>query len=109
MIETPGPERIAALRPIVDGLESDAFESVREQFVKRMFLATDDGARRARIIEEMSRCPQDIAAACGRALVDWDGEAAAMALKVPALAIFASGLANEARRLRALNPFSRAQ
>lgn len=103
MIEMPPPRIIAALPAVLDGLESDAFESVREQFVNRMFLATDDSARRVRIIQDMSKCPQDVAVPCLRGVVDWDSEAAAKALKVPALAIY-QGAANDALRLRELNP-----
>jgi pimeloyl-ACP methyl ester carboxylesterase len=100
----PTPEGAAGLRALVEGLHSDAFEAVRDQFIGGMFLETDDADQKSRIIKQMSACPQEIAAALGTGVVEWDSEAAARALRVPALHISATGNTNDARTLQALNP-----
>ncbi|HML00715.1 MAG TPA: alpha/beta hydrolase [Acidimicrobiales bacterium] len=98
------PELTASLHALVEGLHSDAFEVVRDQFIAALFLDTDDRERREKIIKQMSSCPQEISAALLTGFVEWDGRIAARALTVPALHISATGDADDTKTLQALNP-----
>jgi pimeloyl-ACP methyl ester carboxylesterase len=67
--------------------QSGAAEARRSVIEGMMFLPSDDPAVKARVVEDMLRPPDHVAAACMEALADWDFDAAWAAVAVPVLAI----------------------
>ena len=99
------PELTTVLADLVDAIRTPDHVSARRQFIDGfLFIDTDDPERRAKIVDAMAAAPQHVAAACMKAIGDWDGERAARDCKVPALHIGATNPSNDATVLRGLNP-----
>jgi pimeloyl-ACP methyl ester carboxylesterase len=75
-----------AIAPVIDGVKTPNYRQVSRDFVANaLFIPSDDPALKARVVEGMSSAPQHVmASAC-------DTEAAAAAVKVPALLLNSDG------------------
>jgi pimeloyl-ACP methyl ester carboxylesterase len=91
---------------LVDGIKGPDHLDVRRKMIDAMmFVETTDPVLRARLSAHMLSAPQHVAAsAIEQFLISWDGEAAARALKVPALHISAEQPLDDPAALRAANP-----
>ncbi|MFI5394782.1 MAG: alpha/beta fold hydrolase [Candidatus Binatia bacterium] len=91
--------------PFVAALRTPAYQEAQRQFIEQMlFLPTDDPARKARIVEVMSRAPQHVMASAFENIVRFDQAGPAAACKVPWLALFATHVFTDMPRLRAVCP-----
>jgi pimeloyl-ACP methyl ester carboxylesterase len=99
------PELRPMLAAMVESMAGPDHDAVRRGFVEGMlFIDSDDQARKARIVEQMTSAPREVAQASMNSMMTFDGEAAATACGVPALHIGAAQPINDAAALKALNP-----
>jgi pimeloyl-ACP methyl ester carboxylesterase len=99
------PQSREMMAAMVEAVKGPDHLVARRGMTGTMFLACSDAALKDRITEDMLSTPQHVAAsAIEQLLLNWDGEAAARALSVPALHIAAERPSNDAAVLRALNP-----
>jgi len=87
------------LGPFVQALATPGYREVAAQFTEqRLFGASDDPARRARIVAEMCETRQHVMHSAFESLAAFDSDAAARACRVPVLLIDAEvGLPDRAR------------
>jgi len=87
------------LGPFVQALATPSYREVATQFVEqRLFAASDDPVRKARIVAEMCSTPQHVMHSAFEQLAAFDSESAARACRVPLLLIDAEvGLPDRAR------------
>jgi pimeloyl-ACP methyl ester carboxylesterase len=89
----------------IQGLRGSDYREVARRFIGRMFLASDDPQRRARIVDQMTSVPQHVLASAFEHIWTYDDLArAASACKVPALYIQAARPKPEVARLQELCP-----
>ena len=99
------PELEPMLAGLVDALNGPDHQAVRQGFVEGMlFIADDDPAVKARVLDEMLATPQAVAAACFGGMASWDGPAALQAVKVPVLNIGAATPINDGTALAQMCP-----
>jgi pimeloyl-ACP methyl ester carboxylesterase len=103
------PATIAATSEAVlsfaDSLAGPEGAEHRRRFVEaRLFAANDDPQIKERVVTEMLRANDRVAAACMRGLGAWDGPSALRAVRVPTLAIHADQPMNEPEALAAMCP-----
>ena len=102
---TPLPEALSFFEGFAAELEGPDGEAVRRGYVEDLFLSTDDGDRKRRIVEIMCEVPLTVAAAVIDGVVRWNGSAALALCKVPLLVLRAeTGGSNDPARLRPLKP-----
>jgi pimeloyl-ACP methyl ester carboxylesterase len=93
---------VPALASMGEGLRGPDHLEVVKQIVEGVSLPTDDARRKAWMVKVMSAVPQLVASsAFDGHILNWDGEAAAAACKVPALYIGAASPLSDLERLRA--------
>jgi pimeloyl-ACP methyl ester carboxylesterase len=86
-------------------LKGPGHRAFQRQFVdEQLFLASDDPARRRRIVDEMSAAPQHVMASCFEEMFAFDHEAVAAACRVPMLYVAAENLLSDLGRLRSIRP-----
>ena len=96
---------VETLRPFIDALRSPDYQVVQRQFVADMlFVATDDAARKARIVDAMASAPQHVMASAFEQLFAFDHAVAAAACTVPWLFINAVQPPDYLARLREACP-----
>lgn len=99
------PETAAAVRPLLEGLQSPSYRDVQRQFVHDLlFIPADDAARKARIIDAMSTAPQHVMLSAFENIFGFDHAAAAAACKVPWLSLYAAQQVGDLARLRQICP-----
>ncbi len=98
----PSPD--GPLFHILERLRGPEYPQRARRFVERMFLPTDDAARRAWIVDAMTAAPQHVFASVLEHVWDCDLEGAAAGCAVPALFIQAVAPRPELPRLRELCP-----
>jgi pimeloyl-ACP methyl ester carboxylesterase len=98
----PGNEGALALAERLAGPEAP---EVRRSFVESaLFEGTDDAALKARVVAEMLRADDRVAAACMHGIGAFDGATALAAVGVPTLVIHAQRPMNEPESLAAMYP-----
>ena len=86
-------------------LRGAGYRDFQRSFVEgQLFLASDDPARRGRIVEGMSAAPQHVMASCFEEMFAFDHELTAAACRVPLLYVAAETLLSDLGRLRAACP-----
>lgn len=85
-------------------LHADRYLDPLSQIVHGMFMATDDAARRERIVAAMLATPRHVAIAEWDALWVYDSDTDAAACKVPALYIGSHGPVGDMARIREAMP-----
>lgn len=96
---------VPGLASMGEGLRGPDHREVSKQIVEGVSLPTDDARRKAWMVKVMSAVPQFVASsAFDGHILNWDGEAAAAACKVPALYIGAASPLSDVERLRAACP-----
>jgi pimeloyl-ACP methyl ester carboxylesterase len=99
------PEQREVISGLVEAMKGPDHLAVRRQMIDGMFLAGSEADLKARVTEQMLSTPKHVAvSAVEQLLLDWDGEAAARALSVPALHIAAERQMNDPAALRTYNP-----
>jgi 3-oxoadipate enol-lactonase len=98
----------AALRAgsaeLTAGLNSPAWREVLHGFIEGNRLPTDDPAVAERLLATAAHMPQHVVASVAAHVLDWDGEAAAAAVRVPLLYVEATGGLCDLDRLAARCP-----
>jgi pimeloyl-ACP methyl ester carboxylesterase len=101
----PLPEARKVYEGLATQLEGPDGDMVRQAYIERMFLASDDADRRRWIAEMMCLVPQRVAVAVLRGVVAWNGVGALLLCNVPLLVLLSdSGGSNAPDRLLALKP-----
>ncbi len=91
--------------PLTEALRGPNYREAQRGFVANMlFLPSDDQARKAQIVDQMSSAPQHVMASAFAESFSWDSDAAAAACAVPALLINAAAPLAQAERFRELCP-----
>ena len=84
----PPSERADMIRSFIDSLWTPAYPEAMRGYFSRLFLPTDDGERKARILEAASRTPQHVVASAWEdGYFFYDTAAAVAACTVPVLYI----------------------
>ena len=97
-------EAIEARRPFREALHGPDYASVATDFVRAMFLPTDDPDRRARITAGMLTVPQHVMASSQDEIARFDMGGAVSRIKQPLLYIGASAPRGDANALKELAP-----
>jgi pimeloyl-ACP methyl ester carboxylesterase len=101
----PLPTTLKLFEGFVAQLEGPDGEGVRRAYVEQMFLASDDTARRRRILDLMCSVPLRVAVDVIRGVIAWNGVGALQLCNVPLLVLRSSpGGSNAPDRLLALKP-----
>lgn len=91
--------------PLARALRSPHYrEGAREFFERTLFLPTDDPARKAHLIAQMTAVPQHVLASAFAHTFAWDGKAAVAACTAPLLLISGATVTNDLAHLRRLCP-----
>lgn len=89
------------MAPVVEALHGEGYRDVQRTLVEDfLFIPTDEPALKARVVEEMGSAPQHVMASAFAGMQNWDGEAAARAVRVPALMILAGEGTTDMNRLK---------
>jgi pimeloyl-ACP methyl ester carboxylesterase len=83
----PPASLMQAVPGVIEQLESSGYYDIARGLVSQMFLPTDDGARKASIVDAMSSTPQHVMVGALRGMFTHDAAAAAASCKVPVLLI----------------------
>ena len=89
---------------LLEGFEGPEPATARRNFVEQMFLPTDDGDRRARIVATMCTVPDDVAIATTKAIVAFDAAEILRGCDVPVVIISSAVLTNGSEYLLEVNP-----
>jgi pimeloyl-ACP methyl ester carboxylesterase len=89
---------------LLPGFEGPDPATARRSFVEQMFLPTDDGDRRARIVKTMCAAPDDVAIATTKAMAAFDAAAVLGGCDVPVVIISSAVPTNGAAYLHEVNP-----
>jgi pimeloyl-ACP methyl ester carboxylesterase len=95
----------AGFDPLIKALKSPQYREAQRQFVSDgLFLPTDDPARKARIVEEMSSAPQHVMSSAFECTVSSDNEDMVEKCQVPFLVLLAAQPLSDVPRLQQLCP-----
>ncbi|MBI5290032.1 MAG: alpha/beta hydrolase [Chloroflexi bacterium] len=94
----------ATLPAILEAFSSPGYLEPLGAFAGNMFMATDDAARKARIVAEMTSTPQHVVVGAMRGLGTFDSESALAACGVPAMYVGSHAPVADTRRMRELHP-----
>lgn len=107
LLESPvaaPPAMAAALRPALDRLETDAYQSTVEGLLGRMIGESFDPEGRARLIARARGLPQPVLARTLRAALTYDSQAVAPRVRCPVLYVGTATPHADIPRLRELCP-----
>lgn len=101
----PTPQARGVFEAFIAQLEGPDGEAVRQSWLEGMFLQTDDGDRKRRIMETMSSVPLTVAVKMMRGVIAWNGIGALMLCNAPLLVLLSQPRGSNApERLLALKP-----
>lgn len=100
----PAEETARAMGEIAAGLRSPAYERVLQDVIGRMFMATDDAARRATIAAAMTRTAPQTVVCAFEAMLGYDAAPDLGRCAVPALYVGSAEPVADMARIRAINP-----
>jgi pimeloyl-ACP methyl ester carboxylesterase len=101
----PLPAVASNVRLLLDALRGPGYRQAQRDFVSNMlFIATDDPARKQKILDQMSSAPQHVMASAFENIFTFDHEAAAAACKVPWLMLYPGHVTTDLARLHTLCP-----
>ena len=89
---------------LLQGFEGPEPAAARRNFVEQMFLPTDDGDRRARIVAAMCAVPDDVAIATTKAIVAFNAAETLRGCGVPVVVISSAVPTNSSQYLREIDP-----
>lgn len=89
---------------LLEGFEGPEPATARRNFVEQMFLPTDDGDLRARIVATMCAAPDDVAIATTKAIAAFDAEEILRGCDVPVVIISSAVPTNRSEYLLEVNP-----
>jgi pimeloyl-ACP methyl ester carboxylesterase len=91
--------------PLIKALKTPQYREAQRQFVSEgLFLSTDDPARKARIVEDMSSAPQHVMSSAFESTVSSGTEDMLQRCQVPLLVLLAAQVLSDIPRLRKLRP-----
>ena len=89
---------------LLAGFEGPEPATARRSFVEQMFLPTDDGDRRAQIVEAMCAAPDDVAIATTKAIAAFNAEETLRGCDVPVVVISSAVPTNSSEYLLGVDP-----
>jgi pimeloyl-ACP methyl ester carboxylesterase len=89
---------------LLPGFEGPEPATARRNFVEQMFLPTDDGDLRARIVASMCGAPDDVAIATTKAMAAFDAATILRGCEVPVVVISSAVPTNSSQYLLDVNP-----
>lgn len=98
------PEARVMLAEIIPTFFAPDYRDFADEFVKGLFLPTDDPLLKARVVADMTSAPQHVMAPAARDMLTRDDAAIAAACTCPLLTIYAGAPGADVPRLRELCP-----
>lgn len=93
------------IAPLITALKTPQYSEAQRQFVSAaLFLPTDDPARKARILDDMSSAPQHVMSSAFEGSILYDTESMIQKCQVPFLALLAAQSLSDVPRLQKLCP-----